>query len=143
MAAPPASSGVLALEASWATFPPVFATAPFEDAVALDRLRDCPVVLPLELPEDRLALFARVVEVPFRPFAELLRLPEELFRLPEEPLPLLDLVELERLRVDRLLEDRVVCAMVIASLGCWLPCQLRLRTGLCKKGYPHPDVFEQ
>jgi hypothetical protein len=50
-----------------------------------------------------------VLEAPPRLFAEL-------FLLPEEPLPLLDLLELERLRVDRLLEDRVVWAMVIASL---------------------------
>jgi hypothetical protein len=51
-----------------------------------------------------------------RPLGEPLRF--ELDRaLPEEPFLLFDLLELERLRVDRLLEDRVVWAMVIASLG--------------------------
>jgi hypothetical protein len=60
-----------------------------------------------------------VLEEPFR-------LLPELFRLPEEPLPLLlDLLEPERLRVDRLLEDRVVWAMVIASLGFRASCAFR------------------
>ena len=63
-------------------------------------------------------------DAPDRPPVEPLRL--ELDReLPEEPFLLVALFELERLRVDRLLEDRVVWAIVIASLF-WLPCQLRL-----------------
>jgi hypothetical protein len=58
------------------------------------------------------------------PFVEPLRL--ELDRaFPEEPFLLFDLVELERLRVDRLLEDRVVWAMVIASLGFRASCAFR------------------
>ena len=62
------------------------------------------------------------------PFRE----PEFLERL-EELLPLLDLVELERLRFDRLLEDRVVWAMGIASLGFRASCAFsrrRVRDGL-------------
>jgi hypothetical protein len=46
-------------------------------------------------------------------------LPLEPLEVLEEPFLLVDLLELERLRVDRLLEDRVVWAMVIASLGFW------------------------
>ena len=50
-------------------------------------------------------------------------------------LPFLDFVELERLRVDRLLEDRVVWAMVIASLGFRASCAFR--TGVSGRFTPH------
>ena len=114
IAAPPASKGVFAFEASSATLPPAFETEPFDEVArgllrALDPLLDRP---------------DREVE----PFRE----PEFLERL-EELLPLLDFVELERLRLDRLLEDRVVWAMVIASLGFRASCAFsrrRVRDGL-------------
>jgi hypothetical protein len=106
MAAPPATSGVFAFEASSATLPPAFAMVPFcavwRALVPADVRREADVPLRREAPD--------------RPPVEPLRL--ELDReLPEEPFLLVDLFELERLRVDRLLEDRVVWAMVIASLG--------------------------
>jgi hypothetical protein len=113
MAAPPATSGVFAFEASSATFPPAFASEPFEDGLCRDcedeearRPPACGLlrVLDLEVVRDLEALEER--EEPFLDFAAR-----------EELLLLLDLFELERLRVDRLLEDRVVWAMVIASLG--------------------------
>jgi hypothetical protein len=89
--------------------PPAFETAPFDDEVvrreAVERLRELGLrrvlVRPLDLDAD---------------VREDLPFPEpELRELREELLPFLDLLELERLRVDRLLEDRVVWAMVIAS----------------------------
>ena len=104
MAAPPATSGVFAFEASSATLLPAFETAPF-----------CAVwraLVPAEVPREADVLLR---DAPDRPPVEPLRL--ELDReLPEEPFLLVALFELERLRVDRLLEDRVVWAMVIASL---------------------------
>jgi hypothetical protein len=110
-AAPPAISGVFAFEASWATFPPAFATEPFEELVRLEVVLRLARGL-LELEPDLLD----ELEDPLLPLDALEPL--------EEPFLLVDLLELERLRVDRLLEDRVVWAMVIASL--WLPCQQRL-----------------
>jgi hypothetical protein len=59
--------------------------------------------------------------------------------LSEEPFLLFDLLELERLRLDRLLEDRVFWAMVIASLG--IPCQQRLFAPAVQIGYPLSRVF--
>jgi hypothetical protein len=105
MAAPPATSGVFAFEASSATLPPAFEMVAFcavwRALVPADVRREADVPLRREAPD--------------RPPVEPLRL--ELDReLPEEPFLLVDLFELERLRVDRLLEDRVVWAMVIASL---------------------------
>ena len=106
MAAPPATSGVFAFDASSATLLPAFETAPFCEV-----WRALALVL-AEVPREADVLLR---DAPDRPPVELLRL--ELDReLPEEPFLLVALFELERPRVDRLLEDRVVWAMVIASL---------------------------
>jgi hypothetical protein len=110
-AAPPATSGVLAFEASWATFPPALAT-PFGELVGRAELvrrlaLGLLLVLDLELLDE--------LEEPL--LLLLLLLPVDPLEVLEEPFLLVDLFELERLRVDRLLEDRVVWAMVIASLG--------------------------
>jgi hypothetical protein len=51
----------------------------------------------------------------------------EVLELLDEPLRLVDLFEPERLRVDRLLEDRVVWAMVIRLS--WLLASCAFRTG--------------
>jgi hypothetical protein len=105
MAAPPARSGVFALDASCATLPPACETAPFDDELvrreAVDRLLALGlrrlVVRPLDRDED-----AELRED--LPFLEL-----ELRELLEELLPFFDLLELEleRLPLDLLLEDRV------------------------------------
>ena len=100
-------SGVFALKASCATLPPAFETAPFDEVVARAAV-DRPLARGLFPVPDR--PLDRDVRVDL-PFLEL-----ELREPLEEPLlPFLVLLELERLRVDRLLEDRVVWAMVIAS----------------------------
>lgn len=121
MAAPPANKGVFAFEASSATLPPAFATEPLEEVVprGWEEVR-----LPLErgvlLAFDRDVLDElEVLEEVEAPFFVLDR--EAL----EELFPLLDLFEPERLRVDRPLEDRVVWAIVIASLGCLASCAFR------------------
>src|SRR5829696_4280528 len=109
-AAPPATSGVFAFEARFPTFLPVFATGP------LVVVRRC-------------ACFARDVPFPLR------ELPDDLVRDDfDEPLRLVDRFELERLRVDRLLEDRVVWAICCPPL--WLPCRLRRSRRPCPLGYP-------
>jgi hypothetical protein len=89
-AAPPASSGVFALEASWATLPPVFATAPFE-LVLLGRAREV-VARP------------RLLRPRAEPLRELVRLLRELpLREPLLRVLVLPLLELPRLeRVERL-----------------------------------------
>jgi hypothetical protein len=110
-AAPPAMSGVFALEASCATVPPAFETAPFDELVAREAVDRVDRLLALGLFR---VLDFRVLDLPLDrdvpvdlPFLELeLREPLE-----ELLLPFLVLLELERLRVDRLLEDRVVWAI--------------------------------
>jgi hypothetical protein len=95
--------------------PPAFATGPFDEGVLLDD-----VVRPLArvlLAPDLEVVDLDVLdelERPFRLFDVLEVEPREVL---EDPFLLVDLLELERLRVDRLLEDCVVWAMVIASLG--------------------------
>jgi hypothetical protein len=130
IAAPPASKGVFAFEASSATLPPAFETEPFDNVLfaAVDRLPARGLLWVLD----------RLLDRPDRedePFRE-----PELLELPEEPLALLDFVDLERLRLDRLLEDRVVWAMVIASLGFRASCAFR--TGVCGTVYPAFRGFE-
>ena len=111
IAAPPASRGAFAFEANWATLPPAFETAPFDDELvrreAVDRLLALGLFRVLDRPLDRDEDALVDEDLPFLEVE-----PRELF---EELLPFLDLLELERLLVDRLLEDRVVWAMVIAS----------------------------
>ena len=117
-AAPPAISGVFAFEASSATFPPAFPIAPFE---LLVRARE---LVPPDrelVPPDRELVRERELdgfEELLRPrvLDELLRLrvppPREdefvLFALLDEPFRLVDLLDLEPLRLERVLEDRVV-----------------------------------
>jgi hypothetical protein len=112
IAAPPASKGVFAFEASSATLPPAFETEPFDEVVlleAVDRLVARGLLRALDPLLDR-------PDREDEPFPE----PEFLERL-EELLPLLDFVELERLRLDRLLEDRVVWAMGLSPHLASLP----------------------
>jgi len=99
----------LALDANSATFPPAFPIAPFELLVrALDVVRE------REL--DGLDELLRPRVFPDRELV--------LLRLLDEPFRLVDLPDVEPLRFERVLEDfervledRVVWAMVIASLG--------------------------
>jgi hypothetical protein len=114
-AAPPAIKGVLAFDASSATFPPALPIAPLEllaRALDVERAREL----------DDLAELLRDF-VPERLFRPLVLLARELvlFDLLDEPFRLVDLLELERRGLDRLLEDRVVWAMVIASLLASVP----------------------
>ena len=86
--------------------PPAFETAPFDEVVAREAVDRVDRLLARGL----FRVLDRDVRVDL-PFLELeLREPLE-----ELLLPFLVLLELERLRVDRPLEDRVVWAMVIAS----------------------------
>jgi hypothetical protein len=110
--------------------PPAFETEPFDEVVlfeAVDRL----------VARGLLRALDPLVDRPDRE-DEPLREPEFLERL-EELLPLLDFVELGRLRLDRLLEDRVVWAMGILT---WLPCQLRLSHRRVGTVYPAYRGFE-
>jgi hypothetical protein len=86
-----------AFDAAAATFPVVFATGPFEV---------------------RLVPAREVREVPFLLVERLL---VDLLDALGEPFFVVDLLELERPRADRLLEDRVVWAILIASLFASLP----------------------
>jgi hypothetical protein len=95
------------LDANSATFPPAFPMAPFE---LLVRARD--VVRDREL--DGLDELLRPRELPDRELV--------LLDLLDAPFRLVDLLDVDPLRFERVLddrerEDRVVCAMVIASLG--------------------------
>ena len=102
-AAPPAISGVFAFEASSATFSPALPIAPFELPV---RARD--VVEPARGPDDLAELLrARVPDRLLRPPVLLAR-EFVLFDLLDEPFRLVDLLDLEPLRFERVLEDRVV-----------------------------------
>jgi hypothetical protein len=135
-AAPPAISGVFAFEANSATFPPAFAK-PFGALVCRAELvrrlaLGLLLVLDRELLEDEL-------EEPL--LLLLLFLPLEPLEVLEEPFLLADLLELERLRVDRLLEDRVVWAMVIASLGFRASCAFSHRRSHWT--YPLSSEFER
>jgi hypothetical protein len=111
----------LAFEANFATFPPALPIAPFEELLVRDR----DAVLERELEGFDEPLRPRVLDELLRPrvLDELLRtrvLPERellLFDLVEEPFRLVDFFELEPLRFVRPLEDRVVWAIVLASLS--------------------------
>jgi hypothetical protein len=115
----------LAFDANSATLP----TAPLELLVrALDVVERA-----RELDDLAELLRARVPERLFRPLVLFAR-ELVLFDLPDEPFRLVDLLELERRGLDRLLEDRVVWAMVIASLGFRASCAFSRRrsTGLTR-----------
>jgi hypothetical protein len=131
-AAPPASSGAFAFDASSTTFPPVLAIAPFDDVcrarVPDDVRREADVVLRRDREEAELPLFERV-----RP-----ELGRALLDEPEEPFLLVDLFVLEPLD-ELLLEDRVVCAILIASLGFRASCAYRAGGPL---GLPAQVKFE-
>jgi hypothetical protein len=105
MAAPPARSGVFALDASCATLPPACETAPFDDELvrreAVDRLLALGLRRLVDRPLDRDEDAELREDLPF--------LELELRELLEELLPFFDLpeLELERLPLDLLLEDRV------------------------------------
>src|SRR5215217_4274472 len=104
-AAPPATNGVFAFEARSPTFPPAFPSEPFKEAILPRAPR---VLLALGLDLDVLDALDEpdVLDAPDEPF-----LVFEVREVLDEPLPPVDLFELERLRVDRLLEDRVVWAI--------------------------------
>jgi hypothetical protein len=109
------------LEASSATFPPALPIAPLEllarALAAVEREREL----------DDLAELLRDL-VPERLFRELVLLARDpVFDLLDEPFRLVDLLEPERRGLDRLLEDRVVWAIVIASLGFRASCALSHR----------------
>jgi hypothetical protein len=101
----------LAFDATSTTLPPALASAPFAaapcDAEAARRERDAVVRRPPDLP-----LF------------ELVRLElEPAVRVDE--FPLVDLLVLELLLDELRLEERVVCAIVLASLGFRASCVFR------------------
>lgn len=114
-AAPPASSGAFAFDASPTTRPPVLAIGPLDDVcLALapdDARRELDVVLRLDREDAELPPF------------ELVRLEPDraLLDEPEEPFRLVDLFVLEPPLDELLLEDLVVCAMAIASLLASVP----------------------
>jgi hypothetical protein len=118
-AAPPASSGAFAFDASSTTFPPVLAIGPFCDVCRApapdDVRREADVVLRRDREDAELPLFERV-----RP-----ELDRALLDEPEEPFLLVDLFVLELPLDELLLEDRVVCAICIASLGFRASCSFR------------------
>jgi hypothetical protein len=99
-AAPPATSGVFAFDAAFTTFPPTFSPV-FRTAAA------CGFAF-----EATWATFSVVAFAPFRLVDRLDRLLLAELALVErflvELFPLFDLFVLARLRVDRLLEERVV-----------------------------------
>jgi hypothetical protein len=99
------------LDASSATFSPVLPIGPFEGVV---------LALVLVVLED-LAVLAEL----FPLFAVRLR------DVLDEPFRLVDLFDLEPVRLERVLEDRVVWAILLASLG-WPPCQLRRSRWRCR-----------
>jgi hypothetical protein len=117
-AAPPASSGAFAFDASSTTFPPVLAIGPFGDACRArapdDVRREADVVLRRDREDAELPLLERVRPELDRPLDE-----------PEEPFLLVDLFVLELPLDELLLEDRVVCAILIASLGFRASCAFR------------------
>jgi hypothetical protein len=102
-----------AFDAAAATFPVVFATGPLDVVrlVPAPAVRDAPF-----LPVDRLLV--------------------DLFDALDERVFVVDLLDRGRPRADRLLEDRVVWAILIASLLCWLPCQTRHSRRRCALNYP-------
>jgi hypothetical protein len=109
-AAPPATSGVFAFEATSATFSPVLRTAlagGFAFAASCETF-SVVALAPLRL-VDRLFV------------VDLL----DLLLLFVEPFRLVDLFVLGRPRVARLLEDRVVWAISLASLGFRASCACR------------------
>jgi hypothetical protein len=105
-AAPPASRGVFAFDASSTTFPPALPTGPFDE---LDR--------PFE--------FARVP--PAREFVR--------FGLLDEPFRLVARVDFEPVRRERVLDDRVVCAMVSRHSSASMPAALFALA--VKRGFTH------
>jgi hypothetical protein len=131
-AAPPASSGAFAFDASSTTFPPVLAIGPFDDVCRApapeDVRREADVVLRRDREDAELPLFERV-----RP-----ELDRALLDEPEEPFLLVDFFVLEPLD-ELLLEDRVVCAIFIASLGFRASCAFRAG---CSVGLPAAVKFE-
>jgi hypothetical protein len=106
-AAPPAISGVFAFDAALATFPPTFSPV-LRTAVAGGFAFD--------------ASWATLSVVALAPLWLVDRLDRVLL---VELFPLLDFFVLGRLRVDRLLEERVVWAICIASLGFHASCAFR------------------
>jgi hypothetical protein len=126
-AAPAATSGVFAFEATFETFSPACAMAPFVDderplaADAEGRLLDV---------EERLLPADDVVrrEVLAPPLFELVRLVlDEALDL-DVPFLLFDLPALDPVRLERVLEELVVCAILIASLLASVPAA-PIRTG--------------
>jgi hypothetical protein len=105
-------SGV-AFDATAATFSPALPTGPFDELV-----RGFVRALELLRARERV-LFDALLRPRVLPAREL-----PLLGLLDEPFRLVDLVDLEPVRRERVLDDRVVWAMVFVSPR--LPCQLRL-----------------
>jgi hypothetical protein len=104
-AAPPATSGVFAFDASWVTFSPALATGPFGEVVR------------------GLGFFLVARAVDFLVRVELFRFRD--VRDADEPFRLVDLLELEPLRPERVFERCVAWAIFlgspsVASLRVWI-----------------------
>jgi hypothetical protein len=115
-AAPAATSGVFAFEATFE----IFAPTPLWGFGVDARFADLPVRL---LAEVRPARREAVAPAPF----ELERFVLDLALVRDEPFLFVDLFALELLRVERLLEDRVVWAILLASLVGFLASGASLR----------------
>jgi hypothetical protein len=138
-AAPAATSGVFAFEATFETFSPACAIAPFVDeerplaADAGGRLLD---LEERPLPADDVV--RREVLAP--PLFELVRFVlDEAVDL-DVPSLLVDLPALDPVRLERVLEELVFCAILIASLLTSMPAA-PIRTGL-SSDYPQKSRFE-
>ena len=132
-AAPAATSGVFAFEATFETFSPACAIAPFVDeerplaADAEGRLLD---VEERPLPADDVVRGEVLAPPLFEPVRFVL---DEALDL-DVPFLLFDLPALDPVRLERVLEELVVCAILIASL--LASSQLRLFAPAVSSDYP-------
>jgi hypothetical protein len=123
----PATSGVFAFEATFETFSPACAMGPFVDEerpLAADAERRLLDVEERLLPADDVVRREVLAPPPF----ELVRLVlDEAFDF-DVPSLLVDLPALDPVRLERVLEELVVCAILIASLLASMPAA-PIRTG--------------
>jgi hypothetical protein len=122
----PATSGVFAFEATFETFSPACAMGPFVDEerpLAADAERRLEVEERL-LPADDVVRREVLAPPPFEPVRLVL---DEAFDF-DVPSLLVDLPALDPVRLERLLEELVVCAILIASLLASMPAA-PIRTG--------------
>ena len=122
IAAPPATSGVFTFDATFDTFRRVRRTAAGSGlAFEASSVTLSPAFATGPFAEDRLVVLRRVL---LEPFVLLVGVRDR--EVLDEPFLLVDLLVLELLRVERVpLEDRVVWAILLASLGFLASCAIR------------------